>query len=198
MQKIIGKVVEVSLGHQDDEYCMHQRTMLEAELEGFKGDRHFSISREAWAGDDKQPEGTIRRNERQWSAMSVEECAEITKQMDLKQSLTAANLSVNLLVEGIPHFSLLPKGSIIKFPSGAELVVEEYNPPCIGMGKKLANTLTTKSGAPLKPASFTKVAAFTRGLVGVIDVAGEIGVGDEITVLVYQTPRWQAKISPYL
>ena len=198
MGKLIGKVTEISLGHEDDEFCMQPTTALYAELEGFKGDRHFSIAREAWAGDDKQPEGTIRRNERQWSAMSVEEANAIAEQMDLKEPLTAANLSVNMLIQGIPHFSLLPKGSIIKFPSGAELVVEEYNPPCIGMGEKLANSLSTNSGEPLKPASFTRAAALTRGLVGVIDVAGKIQVGDEIIVTVYKTPRWQLKISPYL
>jgi hypothetical protein len=30
----------------------------------------------------------------------------------------------------------------------------------------------------------------TRGIVGVVDVAGEINAGDEVTVAVYETPSW--------
>ncbi|MHC4230784.1 MAG: hypothetical protein ACYSW0_25380, partial [Planctomycetota bacterium] len=57
---------------------------ITAELDGFVGDRHKSYKRETWAGD-KQKEGTIRRNERQWSAVSVEELGDIQKAMDLKE-----------------------------------------------------------------------------------------------------------------
>lgn len=198
MKKLTAKVIEVSLGHADDEYCMHKRESLQAELDGFVDDRHRSLKRETWAGD-KQAEGTIRRNERMWSAMSVEESKAIAKQMDLSKPLNAANLSVNLMIEGIPSFSLLPKGSILKFPSGAELIVEEYNPPCEEMGQKLADTYSTNSGKDLKALDFTQAAIFSRGLVGVIEVAGEIRVGDEVTVTVYTPPIWATKIdNPYL
>lgn len=197
MKNIIAKVVDVSLGRNEDEYCMHKRESLIAELDGFVGDRHRSIERECWAGD-KQKEHTIRRNERLWSAMSLEESADIAMKMDLRQPLDAASLSVNILFEGIPSFSLLPRGTTIKFPSGAELIVEEYNPPCEEMGQKLAETYTTNNGASLEATSFTQAAMFTRGLVGVIEVAGEIKVGDKATVSVYQPPIWVTKIAnPY-
>ncbi|NQY63954.1 MAG: hypothetical protein HRT38_09520 [Alteromonadaceae bacterium] len=193
MKHITGKVVEVNLGKAEDELIKHACDSLQAELDGFVGDRHQSISRVAWAGD-KQPEGTIRRNERQWSAMSVEEIADIQQKMDLKEPLTAGSLSVNLCFQGIPQLSLLPKGSILKFSSGCELMVEEYNPPCSEMSEKVANNFSTNSGNPISKNAFSQAAIFTRGLVGVIEVAGQIRVGDEVKVEIYQPPVWMTNI----
>ena len=45
-------------------------------------------------------------------------------------------------VEGIPEFSLLPKGTKLLFPSGAVLLVEGYNPPCAEMGLKLWQSMS--------------------------------------------------------
>ncbi|NQY33640.1 MAG: hypothetical protein HRT37_01460 [Alteromonadaceae bacterium] len=193
MKHIIGKVVEVNLGKAEDELVKSACDSIQAELDGFVGDRHRSLSREAWAGD-KQPEGTIRRNERQWSAMSVEETADIQQKMDLKEPLPASKLGVNLCFEGIPQLSLLPKGTILKFSSGAELMVEEYNPPCIEMSEKVADNFSTNSGKPISKNAFSQAAIFTRGLVGVIEVAGQIKVGDEVKVEIYQPPVWMANL----
>lgn len=189
MNKLIGHVIEVNLGTKDEQLSKHSCDSVQAELDGFVGDRHRSISRKTWAGD-KQTEGTVRRNERQWSAMSVEELASISERMDLTQKLSAAVLSVNLCFKGIPKLSLLPKGTILKFSSGAQLMVEEYNPPCAEMSEKIAAAFTCNSGEPLAKNAFSQAAIFTRGLVGVIEVAGKICVGDEVIVEVYQPPLW--------
>ncbi len=58
------------------------------------------------------------------------------------------------------------------------------------MGEKLAATHTTRSGEPLGPTDFSKAAKLTRGIVGVVDVPGTIAAGDEVEVLVYETPAW--------
>lgn len=190
MKKFVAKVVSVSIGSKDTlekEAC----SSLQAELDGFVGDRHRSFFREAWEGD-KQPEGTKRRNERQWSAVSTEELADIQKAMDLKGSLTPASLGANLCLEGMPQLSRLPKGTLLKFPSGAELIVEEYNPPCIEMSRKLAASHTSLSGEPLPDTAFSKAAMLNRGLVGVVEVAGTIHVGDDVTIEVYEHPKWLA------
>jgi len=189
MKDIIGRVVEVNLGTVDEELSKHACNYLQAELDGFVGDRHRSISREAWKGD-KQIEGTIRRNERQWSAMSVEELADIAQQLNVKEPLSAAKLSTNICFEGIPQLSLLPRGTILKFPSGAELIVEEYNPPCSEMSEKVAANFSTHSGEPLSKTAFSQAAVFNRGLIGIIEVAGKICIGDEVKVKIYQQPVW--------
>jgi len=191
VKKIVAQVVSVHIGAQD-ELGKEEHPGVQVELNGIVGDRHQSYERSCWAGD-KQPEGTIRRNERQWSAVSTEELAEIQAAMDLSESLTAASLGANLCITGIAELSRLPKGTVLKFPSGAELIVEEYNPPCHGMGKKLASMYTTKSGEPLSSTAFSKAAKLVRGIVGSVEVAGTIRAGDEVTVELYETPAWLAR-----
>jgi MOSC domain-containing protein YiiM len=186
--KLIATVVSVHAGSNDD-MSKQAHASIDVELDGIVGDAHRSYSRKAWAGD-KQPEGTVRRNERQWSAVSVEELAEIQDAMDLTLALTPTELGANLCLRGIRELSRLPKGSVLRFPSGAELLVEEYNPPCHDMGRKLATTHETRSGEPLSSTAFSKAAKLSRGLVGVVEVSGVIKAGDEVQIELYETPSW--------
>jgi hypothetical protein len=188
MKKTSGTVISVHAGSNDD-LSKESHDSITAELDGFVGDRHKSYTREAWAGD-KQEKGTIRRNERQWSAVSVEELAEIGRSMGLIEPPSAEHVGANLCLQGIPDLSRLPKGTLFKFPSGAELMVEEFNPPCHDMGKKLAGRYTAKSGKPLSTTAFSKASKLNRGVVGVIEAAGVINAGDEVTVVVYEHPSW--------
>ncbi len=191
MKEITAKVVSVHAGSNDD-LSKEQHPSIQAELDGIVGDRHQSYSRKTWRGD-KQRQGTVRRNERQWSAVSVEELVDIQKNMDLKQPLTATSLGANLCFKGLPDLSRLPKGTLLKFPSGAELIVEEYNPPCHEMGQKLAARHETNSGKPLSTTAFSKAAKLSRGVVGVIEVAGAIQAGDDVSVILYDSPKWLAR-----
>lgn len=191
MKKIKAKVVSVHTG-ASDQLSKEEQTSIIVELDGVVGDRHRSFMRETWSGNDKQPEGTVRRNERQWSAISVEELAEIAAAMDLAEPLTAAAIGANLCIDGIPELSRLSKGTTLRFPSGAELQVEEFNPPCLDMGTKLAESMTTRSGKPLENTAFSKAAKLTRGVIGVVEVAGIINPGDEIDVTLYEHPSWLA------
>jgi len=188
MKKVVARVVSVHAGSNDD-LSKEEHATIQVGLDGVVGDRHRSYERSAWKGD-KQPQGTIRRNERQWSAVSVEELAEIQDVMDLTEPLTATCLGANLCLTGLPELSRLPKGTLLKFPSGAELLVEEFNPPCHDMGKKLASMYTTRSGDSLTSTAFSKAAKHNRGVVGVVEVAGTISAGDEVSVEIYATPAW--------
>jgi len=191
VKKIVAEVVSVHAGSNDD-LSKEEHPTIQVQLDGVVGDRHQSYERSAWEGD-KQPEGTIRRNERQWSAISIEELAEIQETMDLSEPLTAASVGVNLCLTGVPELSRLPKGTLLKFPSGAELSVEEYNPPCHDMGKMLASAHATRSGEPLSSTAFSKAAKLNRGVVGVVEVAGAISAGDEVTIEIYEAPAWQTR-----
>jgi MOSC domain-containing protein YiiM len=188
VKKIIAHVISVHSGSNDD-LSKEEHPSIQIELDGVVGDRHRSFERTTWEGD-KQPEGITRRNERQWSAVSVEELAIIEEAMDLNKPLTATQLGANLCLEGVDQLSRLPKGTLFKFPSGAELMVEEYNPPCHDMGKKLASIYTSRSGEELSSTAFSKAAKLTRGVVGVVEVAGTVNAGDEVMVELYETPAW--------
>jgi len=186
MKKIRGRVVSVCAGGAEDLSKQRQHE-IEVDFMGVVGDHHAGPSRTAYSGD-REPRGTLLRNDRQWSGVSVEELAEISKRLDLTEPLSASILGANLCFEGIPDFSLLPRGTRLKFASGAALVVEEYNPPCIDMGKQVAQKHTTHPGESLTPNQWLKPAAGRRGIVGVVDVPGVIKTGDEVTVEVFETP----------
>jgi len=188
-----GRVVSVHAGKNED-LSKDASASIQLELDGVVGDRHRSHSRTAWAGD-KQKEGTLRRNERQWSAVSVEELAEISAAMNLVEPLTAGRLGANLCIEGVNELSRLPKGTTLEFPSGAVLVVEEYNPPCHDMGKLLAEECATKTGDELPTTAFSTAAKLTRGIVGVVDVPGAINAGDIVEVGIYEAPAWLRRSS---
>ena len=183
---LTGKIVSVHLGNNED-LSKQQRQSISAEIGGFAGDKHQGHRRECWDGE-WEPKGTIRRNERHWSGISVEELAHITEQLELTESLSATTVGANLCIEGIDEFSHLPKGTKLLFPSGAVLLVEEYNPPCADMGARIAATYSSRSGQPLNGQSWLRPAAGRRGVVGVIDVPGEIRAGDEVEIRIYETP----------
>jgi len=183
---LTGKVVSLHRGNNAD-LSKQARSSLNAEIGGFAGDKHQGPVRKTWEGE-WQPAGTMRRNERQWSGVSVEELAHITERLDLTTPLSPETLGANLCIEGVPEFSLLPKGTMLVFPSGASLLVEEYNPPCSDMGEKIASKYDTHSGQSLTDKTWLRPAAGRRGVVGVIEVPGEIRLGDEVEVRVYEKP----------
>lgn len=188
MKSLKGRVVSVHAGSTDD-LSKEEHPTIQVELDGVAGDRHRSFERTAWSGD-KQPSGTRRRNERQWSAVSAEELAEIAAAMDLREPVSAARVGANLCLAGVTQLSRLPKGTLLKFPSGAELVVEEYNPPCRDLGALVMREHRTRSGKALSSTAFSKAAKLTRGVVGVVEVPGAISAGDEVTVEIYESPAW--------
>ncbi len=185
-KKLKARVVSVHVGNNDD-LSKQSRSSLQAEIGGFAGDKHQGPVRETWEGE-LQPAGTIRRNERQWSGVSAEELAYITKRLDLTEPLSPETLGANLCIAGIREFSLLPKGTMLVFPSGAMLLIEEYNPPCADMGAQIMSKYSTRSNQPLTDKTWLRPAAGRRGVVGVIDVPGEIRVADEVEVRVYEEP----------
>jgi hypothetical protein len=185
-KKLKGKVTSLYLGDSGG-LGKSLRDSLMAEIGGFVGDRHAGPSRGTYEGE-WGPKGTIRRNERQWSAVSVEELATISERLDLSEPLTPDFVGANLCIEGIDELSLLPKGTRLLFPSGAVLLVEEYNPPCADMGALVAEQFSTSSGESLTPQSWLRPAAGRRGVVGVIDLPGEIRKGDEVEVWVFEPP----------
>lgn len=188
MQKLSATVVSVHVG-SDDTPGKAERASIKVELDGVAGDCHQSYSRKCYNGD-KQAKGTVRRNERQWSATSVEELQEISEAMNLAAPITAAEIGANLCLKGIPQLSRLPMGTTLKFPSGAELMVSEFAAPCLGKGTQIAETHRTQSGAALANTDFPKAAKLSRGIVGVVEVAGTINPGDEVEITVYRHPSW--------
>jgi hypothetical protein len=187
LKKLIGKLISVHIGTRND-MSKQPRPSITAELDGFSSDNHKGFSRVAY-DHDSDPIGTVRRNNRQWSGVSLEELNEISAGLCLGEILTSEDLGSNLCIEGIPEFSKIPKGSRLKFPSGAVLVVENYNPPCRDMAEKIAGRYLSQDGASITPRDFILQAKKKRGLVGSIDVPGEIRADDEFILELYRSPK---------
>ena len=180
MMEITATLRSVHTGNNED-YSKPPSPWIEVDLEGFPGDKHRGFQRTAQSWDS-EPTGTPRRNERQWSGVSVEELQTIRARLDLREPLTATTLGANICVEGIPHFSQLPRGTKLCFPSGAVLLVKENNPPCTWMADQIVAQHTTRSGKPVAGKMFPKYAMGLRGLVGVVDVPGAIHPDESLIV----------------
>ena len=162
---------------QHGEEGMEPVDMINATLEGIIKSRHYGFTR--WSNSRKM----VVRNERQWTGLSVEEVEIIRQKMNLRE-LAAEILKPNILIQGIPDFSQLPRGTKLAFENGTLLVVEEFTDPCTPMGQRIANRyITDADGKPIKANMFPKAANHERGLVGVIEQPGIIRPGDKVEVV---------------
>lgn len=81
---------------------------IEASFEGFAGDVHTSLTREACVRTKQQyPEGTNIRNVRQVSIVSREELNQIAADMGLPE-IKPESLGATMCVSDIPDFTLVP------------------------------------------------------------------------------------------
>ena len=69
MKQLNGIVVSVHSGKNED-LSKQSLASIDVDFDGFAGDAHRGNSRVAFSGD-REPKGTILRNDRQWSGVSV-------------------------------------------------------------------------------------------------------------------------------
>ena len=187
VSEFVAKLVSIHIGHVGEEERRPADSVL-AEASGLAGDKYNGFTRVAQSWD-AEPNGTLRRNERQWSAVSKEDLAILAERMDLAEELLPETLGANLCFEGAPGLSVLPKGSRLEFPSGAVLMIEEETLPCAEIGVEIQEEYTSRSGAPVEGRLFPKKALGLRGTLGFVDVPGELKVGDEVKVRPYRPPN---------
>ena len=136
---------------------------------GLEGDRHFGITRKAGVRETHQPRGAQIMNSRQLSLVSVEELAEVARALGVP-AVAWEKLGANLVLEGVPRLSQLRASARLMFPSGATVVVDSENDPCV------------KPARELQLPGFVKAAMHKRGLVGWVERAGLVRVGDAVNI----------------
>ena len=102
-KEVTGSILSIHVGNNEDMSKQSTQSIF-VELDGFPNDKHQGYSRTAFEGESV-PEGTARRNDRQWSAVSIEELRIIEKLMQLSSPLLPSVLGANLCFQGIPDFS---------------------------------------------------------------------------------------------
>lgn len=161
---------------------------LDLTIDGVTGDRHAGPLRASGAREPWLPRGTMLRNDRQLSALSVEDLGAIATALDIHEA-DPRLIGANLVIEGLPDFSRIPAGSFLaiggswegkgRFDGTAILQVSAYNHPCRGPGRKLA----AAHGRPDLECAFPKAARSLRGLVLGVSLPGCVRVGDAVVLV---------------
>ncbi len=147
-----------------------------ASFEGFTGDCHSGLTREACVRTkDQYPEGTKVRNVRQITIVSCEDLEAIADDMGLPE-VKAEWLGATMCVSGIPDFTLIPPSSRLVFSDGTGLVVDMENEPCAWPGKQI------EKHHPGFGRLFLRKAHNRRGVTAWVEREGAIAVGDSVTL----------------
>ncbi len=188
MAPVIGKVGALYRTAGADDFVTAGVDALELTLHGIAGARHHGITRGASAREPWLERGFELRNDRQLSAVSADEMAEVAAALKLP-SCDPELLGANLLVQGIAGFSRIAPGAILaiggvwggegRFDGTALLKVEGYNRPCRNPGRRLARHFDR----PELEFSFVNAARSLRGLVLSVAHGGPVRTGDPVVVI---------------
>ncbi len=137
--KLKGKV-ELALAATGRNFVSQPVDQLSLTMEGIEGDFHSGITRKSGGREPWYPRGTVMRNERQVSILSVEELDEIAHGLSL-DSVQPGWLGANLVFSGIANMSFLPPRTQLFFEGGVTLRVDGYNAPCRLAGGEIARGL---------------------------------------------------------
>lgn len=151
-------------------------------FDGIEGDFHAGATRRSGGREPWYPRGTEMRNERQLSLVAADELAIVAERMGIAE-IKPEWIGANLLIEGVPHLSMLPAGSLLFFKGGVTIKVDAQNGPCRFSGRSVAEhagMADHEDGALL----FPKAAKRLRGLIAWVEKPGIIRAGEEISVRV--------------
>lgn len=155
---------------------------LQLGFDGIEGDFHAGTTRRSGGREPWYPRGTDMRNERQLSIVAADELAIVAERMGITE-IKPEWIGANLLIEGLPHLSMLPSGSLLFFKGGATVKIDAQNGPCRIAGRSVAENAgmaNHEAGALL----FPKAAKRLRGLVAWVEKPGTIAADEEISVRV--------------
>ena len=152
--------------------------VLDLDEGGVRGDRHHGVLRPSGSREVAHyPRGTMIRNRRQLTLVSVEELAEVADRLGVPQVLPEW-LGANVLVRGAPALSALPAGSRRVVPGVLGLVGEGVNQPCRLPGRVLA---AQYPGTDVER-RFARVAYGRRGIAASVERPGLLAAGDVLEV----------------
>ncbi len=151
---------------------------------GPEGEAHGGLTRPSCSRVLAQhPRGTVIRNTRQLSIVSVEELESIARVMGL-DNLYPALVGATVVLSGLPDFTHLPPSSRLQAPDGTTLVVDMENRPCVLPARPI-EARHEGFGARFKTA-----AEDLRGITAWVEREGTIALGDPLTLHIPDQPVW--------
>jgi hypothetical protein len=172
-QTITGRIVQTLTTPAQNHFRTTEVPSLTAELQGIPGGRHYGFTRKAGAREPWYQRGMEMRSGRQISIVSVEDLAEIGRRMELPR-IEPGWIGANMVVAGIPNFTLIPWGARLFCADGAVLVNEGENAPCRFAGAEIAANFSTREKLDIL---FPRAAIHLRGIVASVERAGVIAPG---------------------
>ena len=170
----------------DDRTAMMARSYdrIDLTFAGVEGAFHAGLTRPSCSRVTAQyPKGTNIRNERQLSIVSEEELALIAADMGVDR-IDPARIGATMVIRGIPDFTHVPPSSRLQAPSGATVVVDMENRPCIFPAKSL-DVVHPGKGKAFKP-----TARGRRGVTAWVAAQGAIALGDTLTLHIPDQKPW--------
>ncbi|WP_019171469.1 MOSC domain-containing protein [Pseudaminobacter salicylatoxidans] len=180
-RKLAARVAGVYIAENDD-FETHACDALELDFRGILNDYHAGYTRRSGGREPWYPRGTEMRNERQITVIAPDEMAKVAALMGIAE-VRPEWIGANILLDGIPHLSMLPSGTLLFFKGGVTLKVDAQNGPCRIAGRRIAE----RTGMPDLDAGallFPKVARRLRGLVVWVEKPGRIDKGEDVSVRV--------------
>lgn len=151
---------------------------------GIAGEAHGGVTRASCSRVRSQhPRGTTIANVRQLSVLSSEELETIRAEMGLER-FDPAWVGASLVIEGIPDFTHVPPSSRLQAPSGATLVIDMENRPCVLPAPVIDQDY------PGKGRSFKPAAKGRRGVTAWVEREGALKLGDPLQLHIPDQPVW--------
>jgi len=157
-------------------------TALTLTYAGIPDDRHAGLTRTSGALEPWYKRGTEMRNERQLSLLADDELTAVAREMNIPE-LKPEWIGGNIVISGIPHFSLLPARTLLMFDGGVTIRIDGDNAPCRLSGRSIAAQFDGREDLEF---AFPKIARHRRGLVGWVEREGVIAPGAAVTALVWE------------
>jgi MOSC domain-containing protein YiiM len=177
-RKLTGRVARLRLA-QPGGFITEAVASLAMTFEGIAGDHHAGLTRKAGGREPWHQRGLEMRNERQVSLVCPDECAAVAAAMGLAE-LKPEWMGANIVVSGIPRFSMLPPRTLLFFEGGATLKIDGQNAPCRQAGRAIAEGAGAADAEGVALA-FKDAAKRSRGLVAWVEVPGVIQAGATVT-----------------
>ena len=177
--KFTGKVESLLLRHLREggfEKALAGEMMLT--MDGPVGDCHTGVTRKS---DSRTlmlyPRGLDIRNVRQLTLLCSDELKAIADELGIP-AVDPSWLGANIVFSGIANFTFLPPSTRLQFPSGATVVVDMENYPCLQIAQVIGRQY------PNVQHKVVKKAMHKRGLTAWVERAGAIYNGDEVTIFI--------------
>lgn len=157
---------------------------LDLTFAGLVGDIHYGETRKSCSRiKDIYKIGTKIRNTRQLSVLSQEELDQIAAELDLPE-IDPTWLGASLVVQGIPDFTHIPPGSRLRAASGATLVADVENLPCIIPARSI------EAARPGHGKAFKAAATDRRGITAWVEAEGTITKGEQLQLFIPRQRPW--------